>query len=74
MTYLKTFSDTDTIAIDHNLNSAQLLIRVIVEGEARSDLISSVTVADRDSFTVTLTESSSGSVLVQVPRDWRSES
>lgn len=74
MTYLKTFSDTDTIAIVHNLNSAQLLIRVIVEGEARADLISSVTVADRDSLTVTLTESTSGSVLVQVPRDWRSGS
>lgn len=71
MTYLKTFKDTDTIAIVHNLNSAQLLIRVIVEGEARSDLISSVTSADRDSLTVTLTESTSGSVLVQVPRDWR---
>jgi hypothetical protein len=71
MTYLKTFTDTDTIAIVHNLNSAQLLIRVIVEGEARSDLISSVTSADRDSLTVTLTESTSGSVLVQVPRDWR---
>ncbi len=71
MTYLQTFTDTDTIAIVHNLNSAQLLIRVIVEGEARSDLISSVTSADRDSLTVTLTESTSGSVLVQVPRDWR---
>jgi hypothetical protein len=71
MTYLKTFTDTDTIAIVHNLNSAQLLIRVIVEGEARSDLISSVSSADRDSLTVTLTESTSGSVLVQVPRDWR---
>lgn len=71
MTFLQTFTDTDTIAIVHNLNSAQLLIRVIVEGEARSDLISSVTSADRDSLTVTLTESTSGSVLVQVPRDWR---
>ena len=71
MTYLQTFTDTDTIAIVHNLNSAQLLIRIIVEGEARSDLISSVTSADRDSLTVTLTESTSGSVLVQVPRDWR---
>ena len=71
MTYLQTFTDTDTIAIVHNLNSAQLLIRIIVEGEARSDLITSVTSADRDSLTVTLTESTSGSVLVQVPRDWR---
>lgn len=71
MTYIQTFKDTDTIAIVHNLNSAQLLIRVIVDGEARSDLISSVTSADRDSLTVTLTESTSGSVLVQVPRDWR---
>lgn len=74
MTYLKTFADTDTIDVAHNLNCAQILIRVIVEGEARSDLIASVTVADRDSFTVTLTESTSGSVLVQVPRDWRAGS
>ncbi len=71
MTYLQTFTDTDTIAIVHNLNSAQVLIRVIVDGEARSDLIESVIVTDRDSFTVTLTESTTGSVLVQVPRDWR---
>lgn len=74
MTYLKTFTDTDTIAIVHNLNSAQLLIRVIVDGEARADLIDAVIVTDRDSFTVTLTESTTGSVLVQVPRDWRAGS
>ena len=73
MSYLQTFTDTDTIAIVHNLNSAQVLIRVIVDGEARSDLIESVIVTDRDGFTVTLTESTTGSVLVQVPRDWRAD-
>ncbi len=74
MSYLQTFTDTDTIAIVHNLNSAQLLIRVIVDGEARADLIDSVIVTDRDALTVTLTTPETGSILVQVPRDWRAGS
>lgn len=73
MNYSQTFSNTDTIAVVHNLNSAQVLIRVIVEGEARTDLIESVIVTDRNALAVTLTESTTGSVLVQVPRDWRAE-
>ena len=73
MNFFQTFTDTDTIAVVHNLDSAQVLIRVIVEGEARTDLIESVIVTDRNALTVTLTGSTTGSVLIQVPRDWRAE-
>ena len=71
MTYLQTFSDSTSVEVTHNLGSAQVLVRLIVDGEARSDLVSSIVVADANSLTVNLSEMLSGSILVQVPRDWR---
>jgi hypothetical protein len=71
MTYLQTFSDSTSVEVTHNLGSVQVLVRLIVDGEARSDLVSSIVVADANSLTVNLSETLSGSILVQVPRDWR---
>lgn len=71
--FLQTFTDTDTIAVAHNLDSGQVLVRVVVGGYAVTDQILSVVVADRNNLTITLNAAATGTAIVQVPEDWRAD-
>ena len=72
--FTQDFTDAASVVVSHNLDTAQALVRVVVDGVSRTDMIESVAVADRDTLTVTLTAAATGSVLVQLPRDWRAGS
>lgn len=62
--YTENFNNTDTIVVEHDLNTTSLGIQVLVNQEVRQDLISSITVASTNSFTVYLKESTSGAIQI----------
>lgn len=71
LNFSKTFTDTDTIAVPHNLDSAQVLARVVINGHAEIQEVDTVTVIDRDNIVITLVAPASGVVVIQLPQDWR---
>ena len=71
LNFSQTFTDTDTINVSHNLDSGQVLARVVINGHAETQEIQALTVNDRNSITITLAAPASGVVVVHVPQDWR---
>jgi len=71
LNFSQTFTDTDTINVSHNLDSGQVLARVVINGHAETQEIQTLTVNDRNSITITLAAPASGVVVVYVPQDWR---
>lgn len=71
LNFSQTFSDTDTISVSHNLDSAQVLARVVINGHTSTEEVQSITAVDRNNLTIVLAAPMSGVVVVQVPQDWR---
>jgi hypothetical protein len=71
LNFSKTFNDTDTISVNHNLDSAQVLARVVINGHAEIQEVDTMTVIDRNNIVITLVAPASGVVVVQLPQDWR---
>lgn len=71
LNFSKTFTDTDTIAVAHHLDSAQVLARVVINGHAEIQEVDTMTVIDRNNIVITLVAPASGVVVIQLPQDWR---
>lgn len=71
LNFSQTFTDTDTISVSHNLDCAQVLARVVINGHAAPEEVQSMTPVDRNNLTIVLAAPMSGVVVVHVPQDWR---